>query len=151
MSTIKNLAAGLGGAIALNLLHETLKHKKGMPRIDRLGEEAVQKTLQPLGREIENPDNLYTTTFIADIIGNTVYYSTIGTGGGKNLWTRAIAMGIAAGVGAVKLPEPLGLDEAPVASAKPKEAITVGYYVFGALVTAGLLSLMKNKELPPRS
>lgn len=143
MATMKNLLAGLGGAIALNLLHESLKHKKGTPRIDLLGEEAVQQGLKPFGKEIHDKDELYATTLGADIIGNTLYYSTIGTGGTKNIWKRAALMGITAGVGALTLPEPLGLDEKPVTATPTKQALTVGYYMFGALVTAALLKAMK--------
>lgn len=139
------MAAGLGGAIALNLLHEALKHKKGTPRIDLVGEEAIQKTLKPIDAEIENEDNLYAATLGADLVSNAMYYSSIGIGGSKNLWTRAITIGLTAGVGAVTLPEPMGLDEEPVAGTTQKKAMTVGYYLFGALVTAALLKAMKVK------
>jgi hypothetical protein len=48
MTTARNLIAGLGGAIALNILHESLKRKSpDAPRIDKLGEEAVQKGSKP--------------------------------------------------------------------------------------------------------
>lgn len=143
MAAIKNIVAGLGGAIALNLLHEAFKHKKGTPRIDLLGEEALQKTLEPIGQEIQNEDTLYAATLGADIVSNTMYYATIGAGGTANIWPRALALGLTAGIGAVKLPEPMGLDDAPVAASTQKQALTVGYYVFGALVTAALLKAMK--------
>ena len=49
MSQFKNLLAGLTGAIALNILHETVrKTSANAPRIDLLGEEALQKTLNHL-------------------------------------------------------------------------------------------------------
>lgn len=82
---MKNLLAGLGGAIALNLLHESLKHQTGTPRIDLLGEEAVQQSLKPFGKEIRDKNELYAATLGADIIGNTLYYSTIGAAGTKNI------------------------------------------------------------------
>lgn len=145
MGTMKNLVAGLGGAIALNLLHESLKHKKGTPRIDLVGEEALQKTLEPFGAAIKDEDNLYAATLGADIISNAMYYSTIGAGGTANIWSRALALGLTAGVGAVKLPEQVGLDDEPVAGSTKKQAMTIAYYVAGALVTAGLLKLMKAR------
>ena len=143
MGAIKNIAAGLGGAIALNLLHEALKHKKGTPRVDLVGEEALQKGLAPLGAQIHGKDNLYLATLGADLFSNTMYYSTLGASGTTRIWPRAIAMGLTAGIGAVKLPEPMGLDDEPVAGSMQKQAMTVGYYVFGALVTAALLKAMK--------
>lgn len=147
MSKIKNLLAGLGGAIALNLLHESLKKQHpDMPRIDLLGEEALQKGLQCCGYTIADPATLYRATLAGDIISNTAYYSMIGRGNNSNLWTRAVTLGLAAGAGAVTLPEPLGLDPQPVARNAKVKALTVSYYLAGALVTAGLLQVFGNDK-----
>ena len=147
MSKVKNLVAGLGGAIALNLLHESLKHKDDdMPRVDLLGEEALEKGLEYVGAEIQGEDNLYKATLAGDIISNAMYYSMIGKGGVNNIWPRAVAIGVAAGVGAITLPEPLGLDDEPVTRTNKTKALTVSYYLAGALVTAGLIKLLTKKE-----
>lgn len=146
MSAAKNLIAGLGGAIALNLLHESLKHRPGTPRIDLLGEEALQKGLETVDAKINDAENLYKAALGADIISNTMYYATIGAGKDQNLWKRALTIGLTAGIGAVTLPEPMGLDENPVSGTLQKKAMTVGYYVAGALVTAGLLKLMARSD-----
>ncbi len=146
MSKVHNYLAGLGGAIALNVLHESLKKKdEDMPRVDLLGEEALQKTLHYFGTGIEGKDNLYKATLAGDILSNTMYYGMIGNGGKEYLFTRAIAYGLAAGVGAVTLPKPLGLDDEPVAHSNKTKALTVGYYLAGALVTAGILKLLQKK------
>lgn len=146
MSKMHNYLAGLGGAIALNLLHESLK-KKGsdMPRVDLLGEEALQKTLSHFDAEIEDGKTLYGATLAGDLLSNTMYYSMIGNGDRDYLFTRAIAYGLAAGVGAVTLPKPMGLNEQTVAQTDKTKALTVGYYLAGALVTAGLLRLLQKK------
>ena len=148
MERMKNLLAGLGGAIALNILHESLKNEHpDMPRIDLLGEEALQKGMQCCGYTIENPATLYKATLAGDIISNATYYSMIGTGGKSNLWTKAVTLGFAAGIGAVTLPKPLGLDPYPVARNTKVKALTVGYYLAGALVTAGLLqAILKDNR-----
>lgn len=148
MSKIQNLLAGLGGAVALNLLHESLKKKdKDMPRVDVLGEEALQKSLSYFGMTIKNDDTLYKATLAGDIISNALYYSTIGGGGSKNVFPRALAYGLAAGVGAITLPEPLGLDEAPVTKTNKTKVLTVGYYLAGALVTAAIIkAISKNSN-----
>lgn len=146
MSTLKNLIAGLGGAIALNLLHESLKHKKGTPRIDKVGEEALQKTLEPLGAGIENDTNRYVATLAADVVSNALYYAAIGVGSPDGKWNRAVSLGLTAGIGAVNFPEPMGLDDAPVASSTRKQVLTVGYYLFGALATAGLLTILESRN-----
>ncbi|MGQ2985411.1 hypothetical protein [Flavobacterium sp.] len=147
MNKVHNYLAGLGGAIALNVLHESLKKKDSdMPRVDLLGEEALQKTLQHFGTRIDDKKNLYTATLAGDIISNTMFYGMIGNGDRDYLFTRAIAYGLAAGVGAVTLPKQLGLDEGPVAQTNKTKALTVGYYLTGALVTAGLLKLLSKSS-----
>jgi len=147
MSKVQSYLAGLGGAIALNILHESLKKKDSdMPRVDLLGEEALQKTLQHFNTGIDDEKTLYTATLAGDIISNTLYYSMIGKGGNQHVFTRALAYGLAAGVGAVTLPKPMGLDEEPVARSGKTKALTVAYYVAGALVTAGILKAISGRK-----
>ncbi|WP_461790688.1 hypothetical protein [Pedobacter sp.] len=141
---IKNTTAGFVGAIALNAIHEIVrKNVKNAPQINLLGAEAVNKTLSMAGRPIQNPEDLYKITLETDIIANTAYYSIIG-GKGKYIWPRAIVMGLSAGIGALRMPESLGLDDTPVTHTNTTKALTVGYYLFGALVTAAMLkSILK--------
>ena len=140
-----NLLAGLGGAIVLTLLNESLKGvNDDMPRIDLVGEEAVQKTAAFFGLEIENADALFGTTLVGDIISNATYYSLIG-GEGNELWSNAASAGLLAGLGAVNLPSKLDLDDAPVAKSFTTKAFTVGYYLMGALATAAIVRLMEKK------
>lgn len=145
MGKISNLLAGLAGAVALNVLHESLKNKRTTPRIDFLGEQALQKTVRYFGGNITDTDQLYTATLAGDIVSNTIYYSLIASGKSNFIWTKAIAMGLMAGIGAVKLPEPMGLNPKPVAKTDQIKVMTVGYYVFGALVTALVATAFKRK------
>ncbi|MEL1246323.1 hypothetical protein AAEO56_18770 [Flavobacterium sp. DGU11] len=147
MSKVQNLLAGLGGAIALNILHESLK-KTGsdMPRVDLLGEEALQKTLQHFGGGIDDDNTLYAATLAGDVVSNSLYYSMIGKGNPDYIWARAVAYGLAGGVGAVTLPKPMGLDEEPVAHSNKTKVLTVSYYLAGALVTAGILAALAKKN-----
>lgn len=141
---IRNTTSGFVGAIALNAIHEIVrKNVKNAPQINLLGAEAVNKTLSMAGRPIHNPEDLYKITLETDIIANTAYYSIIG-GKGKYIWPRAIVMGLSAGIGALRMPEHLGLDDTPVKHTNTTKALTVGYYLFGALVTAAMLkTIMK--------
>lgn len=136
MRWIKNMAAGLIGSVALNILHETVrKHVNNVPEINLLGAEAVNQTLSEYGRPIQDPNDLHKVTLELDLLANAAYYSAIG-GNGKYIWPKAVAMGLCAGIGALKLPKPLGLDPTPVKETTQKQVLTVGYYLFGALVTA---------------
>jgi len=141
-----NFLAGLGGAIVLTLLHESLKHvNEDMPRIDLVGEEAVLKATNLIGVEIDNPETLYQTTLMADILSNAAYYSMI-SGEGKALWGNAISVGLLAGVGAIKLPEAFGLDDEPVTKTSKTKFLTVGYYLIGALAAAALFQTLESTK-----
>lgn len=147
MGTLRKLLAGLGGALALNIIHEGLKKKGGnMPRIDLLGEEALQKSLHYFGTEIADDDNLYKATLAGDIVSNALYYSMIGAGGRGQIWQRAAGLGLAAGIGAVALPKYIGLDPTPVARNPKVAGLTIAYYVAGALVTGCILQAVLKKE-----
>lgn len=140
-----NILAGLGGALVLTVLNETLKGSfENMPRIDLVGEEAVMKVAAFFGVEIEDSNTLYGTTLAGDIISNTAYYSLI-DGKDNELWTKAVSAGAIAGIAAVKLPEQIGLNEEPVAKTIATKALTMGYYMAGALATAALLKLLDKQ------
>ncbi len=140
------ILAGVGGAVMLNILHESLKHtNENMPRIDLVGTEALQKSLNYIGQSIDDPKKLYFATLAGDLVSNGAYYSLIFYNG-KHIWTKAVALGLAAGVGAVVLPEKLGLDDQPVAKNNTVKAFTIGYYVFGALAAATIYKVLKSKS-----
>ena len=145
MAFIKNITAGFIGSIALNLLHETLrKNATNVPQINKIGEQALNKTLNKYGTPIANPTELHKATLKADLVANAIYYSLIG--GNKNLiWPKAIFLGLSAGIGALKLPEPMGLNPNPVTRTNQTKILTVGYYLFGALVTGYVLKTLSKK------
>ena len=139
-----NLIAGLGGAIVLTLLNETFKnvnHK--MPRINLVGEEAVQKTASLVGINIDNENALMGTALVGDIISNTAYFSLI-NGKNEELWLKAAASGFTAGLGAVNLPEKLGLNDQPVAKSTTTQVLTVAYYMLGAFTTAAIINWLDD-------
>lgn len=126
----KKILAGLGGAIALNLLHEIVRNNfDNVPEVNKVGEEALNKSLGTVDMKITDKDQLYAATLAGDIISNGIYYAATATSGFN------LVSGVAAGVGAVMLPEKMGLDDSPVAGTTQKKLMTVGYYLFGAVVT----------------
>ena len=143
----KNLLAGLGGAIVLTLLHESLKNKNSnMPRIDLVGEEAIQKTLGYFGNKIDSKDTLYKAALAGDLISNASYYSMIGNSP-NDIWKKAVSLGLIAGIGAVAVPKHIGLDEEPVARNTQVKVLTVGYYLAGALATAAILTMLNSQRV----
>ena len=149
MTTARNIIAGLGGAIALNLLHQAFaKTDKDAPRLDLVGEEAVQKGLEAVGETpIKDEKNLFATALGADLISNALYFSMIGVGNNKNAWSKALGLGLTAGTGAVTLPKMLGLNPTPITKTNKTKSMTVGYYLAGALVTAGILKFMDSRNI----
>ena len=126
----KKILAGLGGAIALNIVHEIIrKNFDNVPEVNKVGEEALNKALGKVDRKITDKDELYAATLAGDVISNGFYYAATATSGFN------IVSGVAAGLGAVILPQKMGLDDAPVAETSQKKIMTIGYYLFGAVVT----------------
>ena len=133
----KKIIAGLGGAIALNILHETIrKNFDNVPKINEVGEEALLKITDNTPINITGEKTLYATTLVGDIVSNGMYYATTAT---KN----DLASGLLAGAGAILLPKRMGLNDEPVAGSNKKKAMTVGYYIFGALVTKFIYDKIK--------
>ena len=133
----KKILAGLGGAIALNILHETIrKNFSNVPHINEVGEEALLKITDNTPINITGENNLYAATLVGDVISNGIYYATTAT---KNDLTS----GLLVGVGAIALPKKLGLNDEPVAENTQKKLMTVGYYIFGALVTKFIYDRIK--------
>ncbi|SIQ93177.1 MULTISPECIES: hypothetical protein [Chryseobacterium] len=133
----KKILAGLGGAIALNILHETIrKNFDNVPKINEVGEEALLKFTNNTPINFTAEKSLYAATLVSDIVSNGVYYATTAT---KNDLTS----GLLAGAGAILLPKKMGLNEKPVAGTNKKKALTIGYYLFGALVTKFIYDKIK--------
>lgn len=144
--TTNNILAGLGGALVLTILNESLKNLDNkMPRIDLVGEEAVRKTASFFGVDIQNKEALIGTTLVTDIVSNTAYYSLINDEG-NDLWFKAASSGLVAGLGAVSLPEQVGLNDKPVAKSFSTKAMTMGYYMVGALTTAAVFRFLQRFE-----
>jgi len=134
----KRFIAGLGGAIALTVVHEIIrKNFNNVPEINKVGEEALEKSLENFDSNITNPDQLYAATLAGDVIGNGIYFAGTATN------SAGLLSGIAMGAGTVLLPAKLGLDDQPVAGSSQKKLMTVAYYIFGSLVTKVIYDQIK--------
>lgn len=148
MKIINALIGGFAGAIALNMLHETVKrYYDKAPRIDLIGEEAMEKSLDAIGIDPPQGRNLYLATLAGDVVSNGFYYSAIGLGSTKNIWVKGAIAGLTAGVGAIKLPAPMGLDDVPVTYSGQTKVLTVSWYLFGGLVAAAVINKLEKKRI----
>ena len=70
----------------------------------------------------------------------------IGKGKKENLLLRGIIFGVVAGIGALELPKPLGLDDQPVKKTNKTKAMTIAWYIIGGVVTAYTLKLLQKDQ-----
>lgn len=152
MTISKSLISGFAGSLALTLFHQLLKKTvKNAPRMDRLGEQALQNIIAATGADVPTKDQLFGATMAGDIAGNASYYALVGVAP-VNPVVSGTVLGLAAGLGAVYLPGPMGLNE-EYSNATPKtQVLTVAVYLAGGLI-AGLVQnrLKKNEPVYTRA
>jgi hypothetical protein len=145
MKDIKAFLGGIAGAAVLNILHESIRRIDHFaPRVELVGEEALTRLTKAAGATPLTGNARYGATLAGDLLSNALYYALIGLGPNKYLLHRGAAYGLAAGVGALTLTKPLGLSDAPVKRTPRTQVMTVGYYLIGGLVTAGVIGALKK-------
>jgi hypothetical protein len=148
MKIINNLIDGLAGAAALNILHQAVKtFDHDAPRVDLVGEEALTTSMESFNLTPPTGNSLFVDALIGGILSNGIYYSMIGFGKKKNLLLRGAAIGLAAGIGALTLTKPLGLNDAPLNRTDKTKLLTVAWYTFGGVVTAFTIKALRAKTL----
>jgi hypothetical protein len=145
---IKSTIGGLAGALVLTALNESIKRiDKDAPRLDLLGMNAVAKLIKGGGsKKLIKGEKLEPVSLAGDLMANSLYYGMADAGKDEQTYVRGTLLGLGAGLGALTLAKPLGLDEtAPYAPLKTK-ALTVAYYVIGGLVAATVINLLSNRS-----
>jgi hypothetical protein len=138
------LLAGLAGALALNALHETVRRirPEDAPRMDVLGMRALTHLFRATDHNPPPAPQLHKLTLATDVLANGLYYSLVA---GKGAWWRGAALGLAAGVGGVLLPGPLGLGERQSNRTPQTQAMTVAWYLVGGLVAAATYRALRRR------
>ena len=136
----KSFLSGLAGAVALNILHETVRQfVPEAPRADILGMRSIKKGFRAVNEQRPTGNTLYGLAMLGDVTSNALYYGLVGVNPKQPLLTGAV-LGALAGVGAVTLPGPMGLGEAPTTRTPATVAMTFGWYLFGGLVAGAVFS-----------
>lgn len=139
------MTSGLISSVALTLAHQTLKNNVShAPRMDKLGMEALGKTLDSAGVEVPGKKKLYYSTMIGDIAGNAGYYALVGMNPKHSILTGA-ALGLMAGIGALALPGKLGLNKEYSNETGKTQLLTLGLYVSAGLI-AGIVHKLMNRS-----
>lgn len=143
MDATRALAAGAVGAVVLNLVHESARQVvPEAPQVQKLGMRAVSRAARWTGNRVPGRDQLYAMAMAGDLASNAAYYSLVGLGDARGAWTRGALLGLAAGVGAVVLPGPMGLGSRPVNRTPATAAMTVAWYTLGGLAAAAAYRYM---------
>jgi hypothetical protein len=143
------LAAGACGAATLTAVHQFARRVTDeAPRMDVLGERAIARTLAARGTPVPPQPALHRWALAGDLVANSAYYSLVVCGREPRVWRRAIALGLAAGAGALLLPRPLGLGEAPRSDHMANQVMTVAWYVIGALAAAAAGEAQRRRSEP---
>jgi hypothetical protein len=131
------LAAGACGAVALTAVHQLARRvTNDAPRMDVLGERAIARTVKAAGGTLPLQPTLHRWALAGDLVANSIYYSIVACGRDAHMWTRGVALGLAAGAGALVLPRRLGLGDPPKSAHLPNQLMTVAWYLVGGLAAA---------------
>ena len=142
---LKALGSGLLGACALTLIHETARRiaPESAPRMDVIGMRAIAKTVRAV--DAEPPVPLHEAALAGEIVSNSLYYSLVGAGSRDDALRNGALLGLAAGLGAVFLPGPLGLRPQPTQT-PATAALTVPWYVLGGLAAGAAYSALAPED-----
>lgn len=141
-----SIPAGIAGASALTLIHQGARLVTDKaPRMDILG----QRALRPLVEKLElspSSTQMQMLALAGDLISNSVYYAAVGIGSPRKIWLRGLALGAVAGLGAITLPQVMGLGHRPQARTPQTRIMTFSWYFIGGLVAAGTLHLSRQRR-----
>lgn len=148
MKLLSAIGGGLAGAVAVTLIQEIVKRTEPeAPRMDLLGMNAISKVLSYAGQPVPDDKKLFRVTLAGDILSNAFYYS-MAVASNKSIWTRGTVLGLAAGIGAVALPGPLGLNPEYSNKTAKTRLITTSLYLAGGLIASAVAkALNKPKRL----
>jgi hypothetical protein len=136
-SWLSSLASGAAGAAALTAIHEFARTQVPYaPRMDVLGMRALRRYVPGMEHERPRSSRLRRWALAGDLLANTLYYAAVPARTPAATWGRAAALGLGAGAGALMLPQSMGLGDPPSAEHRANQAMTMAWYVAGALVAA---------------
>lgn len=142
---LKALGSGLVGACALTLVHEAARrYIDDAPRMDVVGMRALARGLRAV--DIDPPIPLHEAALVGDIVSNSLYYGLVGLGEPEDGVRNGALLGLAAGVAAVYLPEPLGLGRQPAKNSTETNLLTVAWYVLGGLAAGAAFQALSSDE-----
>jgi hypothetical protein len=149
----RSLLAGTAGAMALTGIHQLARGiTSRAPRMDVLGMRAIERvrhTFDP-NAPLESYDTRQRQALAGDLLANSAYYSLVGVGDPAGAWSRGAGLGLAAGLGALYLPQRIGLGAPPHSHDVANQMMTVAWYLIGGLAAASVVSAFGSRRRGPR-
>jgi hypothetical protein len=123
--------SGVAGAVAVTTMHQVARRlTESAPRMDVLGVRALTRGAHIADIPVPGPETMQKAALAGDLVCNSAYYSLATT------WKRGVVLGLAAGVGALVLPQRMGLGDPPKSDRLSNKVMTVAWYVVGGLAAA---------------
>lgn len=142
MTLNDSLISGAAGAVALTAVHQAARAvTDSAPRMDVVGMRALARGATAAGTEAPRTHaGLYGATLAGDLIANTMFYSLATT------YTRGTVLGLMAGIGALVLPERMGLGVPPKSELLSNRVMTIAWYLVGGLAAAATAQFLRAKR-----
>ncbi len=113
--------------------------------MDVLGRRALRPLTDKLGLGHDSPQ-AQGLALAGDLISNSIYYAAVGWGRPQTVWQRGAALGAAAGLGAITLPQLMGLGHRPQARTWETRMMAFSWYFIGGLAAAGAWQVWKKRS-----
>ena len=135
----RGFLSGAAGALTLTLLHETARRaSRRAPRMDLVAMRGLASALGRAGVRAPGERALHRGALAGDLVLNAAYYALVAVGRPRGAPVRGVALGLAAGAGALILPRRIGLGDPPGSADRANQIMTVAWYLAGG-VAAGLV------------
>lgn len=145
------LIAGLAGATAMTLAHESLRRVwADAPRLDTLGRRSLAGLIRTTGHPPPARDRLQGVALAGDLASNTALFGlAVAAGPAHSAPVRGLAAGVVAGLLTLALPPVLRIGPPPRRLPRATQAATVALYAGGGLVSG--LAARRRANLDRRS
>jgi hypothetical protein len=144
-SWAKAWTAGMSGAMVLTAVHQAAQSfTTDAPRMDVVGRRAIAAGMEAAGLDAPDEPTLERWALCGDLAANSAYYSLVACGRRPAVWRRGLMLGLAAGIGALVLPQRMGLGNPPRSHSLANQLMTIGWYTLGGLTAAATATAMKR-------
>ncbi len=142
------LLGGLAGAVTVTILHELMKQNvSNAPRMDKLGMESIEEGLEKADLPVPDKQELFGAAMVGELLTNSLYYALAGIGKRENATKKGSVLGLAAGLGSVLLPKPMGLNARHSNKTAKTQLLAMGLYLVGGLVASKVTEMLDREVL----